>query len=206
MAMNVKWIAEQLKLSRRTQRDLADHLGWDPSAVSRLLKGQRQLQAREIPKIEAFFGVEPRQYRAPVGEPKAGEMLYETDHSPGWMRVPVYGFSGLNNADFSFQDEPVDNLLAHPAQIGHARAFAFYVANSRMEPRYEPGDIIYAVKHRSVKPNRDAIIETKSGEAFLLKIKSLSGDRVVASQTSPARDHIFSAGNIKSIHAVVGIG
>lgn len=50
-----EWIKEQLTQSGKSQRELADALGVDPSAVSRLLGGQRKLHDRELPLLMQFF-------------------------------------------------------------------------------------------------------------------------------------------------------
>lgn len=50
-----EWIKEQLTQSGKSQRELADALSVDPSAVSRLLNGQRKLRDRELPLLLQFF-------------------------------------------------------------------------------------------------------------------------------------------------------
>ena len=49
------WIRDGLAKPGKTQRGLANALGLDPSAVSRLLTGGRQLRAAEIPMVAAYL-------------------------------------------------------------------------------------------------------------------------------------------------------
>lgn len=57
--MGLKWIRDGLRKSGKTQAGLARALGLAPPAVSRLLKGERQLKADEVPVIARYLGVTP---------------------------------------------------------------------------------------------------------------------------------------------------
>ncbi|MGZ0247147.1 MAG: helix-turn-helix domain-containing protein [Alphaproteobacteria bacterium] len=52
------WIRDRLARPGKTQRGLATALGLDPSAVSRLLTGQRQLRAAELPVVSAYLEID----------------------------------------------------------------------------------------------------------------------------------------------------
>ncbi|CAO3426606.1 S24 family peptidase [Azospirillum argentinense] len=60
--MDTDWIKSGLKKPGKTQRGLAAALGLDPAAVSRLLKGERQLKAAELTKIATYLDVVPPQH------------------------------------------------------------------------------------------------------------------------------------------------
>ena len=51
-----EWLRRGLEKPNKTQRGLAKHLGIDPAGVSRLLRGERQLRADELPKVRAYIG------------------------------------------------------------------------------------------------------------------------------------------------------
>jgi phage repressor protein C with HTH and peptisase S24 domain len=63
----IAWIARGLKPDDKTQAGLARAMGIHASGVTRMLKGERQIKAFELPKIAAYLG-EP---------PPGGEMLPE---------------------------------------------------------------------------------------------------------------------------------
>lgn len=50
------WIKEGLKKPGKTQRGLARAMGIDPTGVSRMLAGNREIKANEVPKIRAYLG------------------------------------------------------------------------------------------------------------------------------------------------------
>jgi hypothetical protein len=54
--IELKWLAEQLERPGFSQAGLAKALGRDSSAVSRILSGDRQIKAVEVPVILAYLG------------------------------------------------------------------------------------------------------------------------------------------------------
>jgi len=52
------WIRNGLGKPGKNQRSLAGALGVDPSAISRLLAGTRQLRAAELPVVAAYLEAE----------------------------------------------------------------------------------------------------------------------------------------------------
>lgn len=53
-AFNV-WVAGQLKVQRKTQKQLAEYIGLDVSNVSRRLHGSAEWSLREYLKTQEFF-------------------------------------------------------------------------------------------------------------------------------------------------------
>ncbi|MCL6709206.1 helix-turn-helix domain-containing protein [Pseudomonas sp. R2.Fl] len=51
------WFYEKLAERNASLRDMARFMGLDPSAVSRMLKGERKMSAEEQDQISAFLGV-----------------------------------------------------------------------------------------------------------------------------------------------------
>jgi transcriptional regulator with XRE-family HTH domain len=112
--IDTEWFHRQLDLRSQSVRGLARFLGVDPSAVSRMLKGERKMSADEQDKIAAFLGIgveevaarrrgeplgfsESKQepYLAGIGAPKDEppmKMFREADiiHKDGkrWMEGP----------------------------------------------------------------------------------------------------------------------
>jgi transcriptional regulator with XRE-family HTH domain len=57
-AIDLMWLAEQLERPGFSQAGLAGALGRDPASVSRILKGERQIKANEIPMILGYLKLE----------------------------------------------------------------------------------------------------------------------------------------------------
>lgn len=56
--IDTEWFHRQLDRRNQSVRGLARFLNIDPSAVSRMLKGERKMSAEEQDKIAAFLGIE----------------------------------------------------------------------------------------------------------------------------------------------------
>jgi len=94
-AMDIDWIRQGLARSGKTQRGLARALNVDPSAVSRLLDGKRQLKAAEVPKVAAYLGIPaPTQHGpvplAPDGFPPGGTGRIVEFAAREYAVVPVF--------------------------------------------------------------------------------------------------------------------
>lgn len=74
------WLAEALKLPGRSQADLARRLKVDPSAVNRIVKGQREIKAREMIVIEDYL-------RETTSDPEPGGWYGEIDRSKVWPKL-----------------------------------------------------------------------------------------------------------------------
>jgi len=55
--MDTAWFLSQLDRAGLSQADLARHLRLAPSAVSRMLKGERQMKLLEAAQTASFLGV-----------------------------------------------------------------------------------------------------------------------------------------------------
>lgn len=55
--IDTAWFHRQLDIRNQSVRGLARFLNVDPSAVSRMLKGERKMSAEEQDYVAAFFGV-----------------------------------------------------------------------------------------------------------------------------------------------------
>src|SRR5260370_271334 len=55
--MDAMWFQQALERAGASQADLARHLRLAPSAISRMLKGERQMKLLEAVQVSAFLGV-----------------------------------------------------------------------------------------------------------------------------------------------------
>lgn len=55
--IDTAWFHRQLDIRNQSVRGLARFLKVDPSAVSRMLKGERKMSAEEQDQVAAFFGI-----------------------------------------------------------------------------------------------------------------------------------------------------
>lgn len=192
-----------------TQKGLAERMGLNPAAVNRMLYGRRNIMAEEIPIIEDYLGIRlplsdieyrqdsqavPQQQRRGFGEAGRQEPL----HDPVSM-VPVYG-PGLAKAG------AVDWALRHPAQTGIRDAFAIYVPDDTMAPRYFRGELAYIHPGRPAEQGRDCLVVMKNDAFHLAHLLDQDGKGPKLRQYNPAQDKTQRQDTIAALYAVVGRG
>jgi hypothetical protein len=173
--VDAEWIRNRLRSTGMTQRALAQALELDPSAVSRLLDGSRQLKGQEIPKVIDFFqasssapatgqsdspGVQidsPRpsrtwetfggQHPSRSGRPSSGPRAKQVGQMPTYGLLPAKtgGFYALDALPTEYRPSP-------PQLAGVNDAFALFVPDEKLSPRYRMGEVIY------VHPNKPPIV------------------------------------------------
>ena len=128
--MDTAWIKEALKQPGRNQRGLALAMGIDPSGVSRLLTGARDLKASELKALVGYLGVTPpSQVIGPRGMTEPPEFghshLKGSEVDPASARalpavatlkrdVEVRGVAvGGEDAVFLFNGEVIDYAFFH---------------------------------------------------------------------------------------------
>lgn len=199
-----------------TQRALAQRMGLNPAAVNRMLYGQRRIMAEEIPIIEAYLGVKlDLQYPQDTKPQRIRRGMADNAPAPfeSLAPVPVYGYAaGSDSAGKSSDElnlangEVVDWVQRHPAQIGVRDAFAIYVFSDSMEPRYYRGELIFVHPGRPPEPNKDVVIEMKSGDAFIKRLIKLGDAKIRVRQFNPPADADIPLKDVKAVYSVIGRG
>lgn len=91
-----EWIATGLKKDGKSQSGLANVLGVDRTAVSKILNGTRQVKADEIAKIAAYIGAPPPSRMMPVHYTVgAGQECFAVDSDEPQDYLPISGLWGV---------------------------------------------------------------------------------------------------------------
>lgn len=194
-----------------TQRGLAERMNLNPAAVNRMLYGNRNIRAEEIPVIEDYLGVK-LDLSAPTVEPKPARRGFSDVpqaalHAQDSV-VPVYGYAagslvnGLNLGN----GDVVDWVVRHPAQFGIPGAFAIYVFSDSMEPRYFRGELVYIHPGRPPAAGSDCVIEMKNGDAYLKRFVRQNEDKIRVGQFNPPQEADLPRADIRAVYSVVGRG
>src|SRR5262245_45951243 len=84
--MDVNWFHEALARVGASQADLARHLRLAPSAISRMIKGERQMKLLEAAQIAQFLGQSPEEvmrYAGATPEPGPAPTTPRRGRPPG---------------------------------------------------------------------------------------------------------------------------
>lgn len=205
----------------KTQRGLATALGLDPSAVSRLLTGARQLRAAELPVVAAYlesdapFTVPPTDPSQPTHPPKAGMGAQSAAQWAGARDLPVMGTVVAGSDGMFLMNGQVHDYIERPPSLqGVTSAYAVYVADTSMVPRYFPGETLHIHPGRAVTPGDDTFVVVQirpeaDGEAPRALVKRFlrqTADTLVLEQFNPTRELIFPLTEVESIHLIIWAG
>ena len=220
--MDAMWFQQALERAGSTQADLARHLRLAPSAISRMLKGDRQMKLLEAVQIAAFLGVPQDEVLRRVGagsDPPA--MPSPSASGPARRgRPPRIGISpavrpepipirsagrGGGDQQMFLEDGPI-GYTARPANLGGVRgAYAIYMVGDSMEPRYEQGWLLHVNPFKPPTRGRDVVVY-KSGQAVLIKqFVRWEGDALVLRQLNPPQELRMPRAEVVECHLIVGV-
>jgi phage repressor protein C with HTH and peptisase S24 domain len=127
-------------------------------------------------------------------------------------KLKVLGMAECGADGWSLWNGDVIDLIERPASlVGVPNAYAVYVVGASMEPRYHPGEVVHIHPGRPVDVGAYVLVQRrgKQGEAPLAVIKRLAkrtASKITLEQFNPPRVFDIKAGDIVSIHRVVGSG
>lgn len=221
--MDGPWFHQALERINATQADLARHLRLAPSAVSRMMKGERQMKQLETVQIAEFLGLSPEEVLRHAVEatvpPPAGEMPRGRGRPPstgtssasasGLARTPDQipirsAARGGTDQEMFLEDGPI-GYTPRPASLAGVRsAYAIYMVGDSMEPRYEPGWLLHINPFKPPTRGRDVVVY-KEGQAVLIKqFVGWEGDTLVLRQLNPADTLRIPRNEVRECHLVVG--
>jgi SOS-response transcriptional repressor LexA len=193
--IDAEWIRNRLHITGNTQKALAHALNLDPSAVSRLLDGTRQIKPHEIPRIMEFFQ-NPGSPEQPVesgvrtidyGERQHGAQEALADRHQGKRRryrapsgprpkakaapdLPILGPLVADPRGFyALEVGEAERRPAPPQLTGVTDAYALFIPDDRLAPRYRAGEVIY------IHPSRPATV----GSFVVVRFRSPAGKVVI---------------------------
>jgi phage repressor protein C with HTH and peptisase S24 domain len=183
--MSTKWIKRRLIEVEKTQADLAQVLGLDASAVSRMIKGDRQIKAEELAKLARVLALAPEQVMHRLNEPdgEEGARFQGDAHGP----IPVYrGAEAGEDDDLMFEEGGAGETTPRPPVLdGVKGAFAVWCQGSSMEPKYEPGQRLYVHPNKPLRKNCFVVVRKKNGKGLIKQFLGFEGDRLMLRQLSP---------------------
>lgn len=217
--MDIDTIRKGLEKPGKSQRGLATAMGIDPTAVSRLMKGERKLQLHEVAKVLAYLD-------AAIPESTHKDMQINTfartqsdvastsggkAEGPQNQRLRVLGMAECGSDGWSLFNGDLIETVPMPANlIGVKDAYGVYIQGESMSPRYRPGEIAHIHPHKPVTIGAYVLVQKKpkaAGEPPLAVIKELvrrSGSKITLGQLNPAKTFDLKTDEIVSIHRVVG--
>lgn len=188
-------IRKQLRISGKTQRQLAIALAIDASGVSRLLNGTRMLREDELMRIRAFFDPGATAPARPPATYRLGRAI--DDHGSRRSRpgppprqratgdIPIHTASA-NARVYGGpvrRGEPFFELLStavehrpRPDQLlGVEGASGIFAPGDTLSPRYRSGDTLYVHPTKPATVGSDVLVRRREDKHVAL-LRYLGGD------------------------------
>lgn len=131
----------------------------------------------------------------------------------GARDLPVFA-SAQGGADGMIVAYDPIEWIERPAPLGGVPdAFAMYVVNDSMEPRYRQGDLLLIHPQRPVRRGKDVLVISRDdmdgagGEhsAWIKELVRLEAEQVVLRQLNPASEFTLPRARVAGLHLVVGV-
>lgn len=161
------WIAERLKAVGLRRKDLAAVLGVDPSAITQMIAGRREVRVAEVPKMARALN---------LADPEIWSLLEATQgETAAPQLLPVVGYVGAGAEVVPFDDhamgDGIDKIEAPPG--ASADAVAVLVRGSSMEPVYREGDVIVYERRAddlAALLNRECVVALDDGRVYIKQL------------------------------------
>jgi phage repressor protein C with HTH and peptisase S24 domain len=213
------WWQRHVSSQRGMIARLARQLNIDPSNASRIVTGERTLKRTEAEDIARLLGVPVTEVLVASGmptDPPASALPPPAAALPALntmpLDVPVLGTAACSFGQGAFQLAPdvIDRVRRPPGVAGAADIYAIFVEGDSMEPRYEPGDLVYVSPHRPVRSGDYVVIQLQNGDddtlqAYLKRLISRSDRVVKALQLNPEAEMTFDGQSVRAVHRVLSM-
>lgn len=219
--MDTAWFLAALERAGVTQADLARRLRLAPSAVSRMLKGERQMKLLEAVQVAAFLGVPQEEVLQRAGDPGAAETAASSPREPtrrgrppllssprpaGDPLIPIRSAArGGGEQEMFLADGPIGQTL-RPANLNGVRsAYAIYMVGDSMAPRYEPGWLLHVNPFKPPTRGRDVVVYKKNQAVLIKQFVGWDRDALLLRQLNPPEELRIPRDEVAECHLVVGV-
>jgi phage repressor protein C with HTH and peptisase S24 domain len=215
--MDTIWFQGALDRAGVSQADLARHLGLAPSAVSRMLKGERQMKLLEAVQVAGFLGVSQdeilrhagEESTAPPAEPgRRGRPPRAPSVFPAVRQdaLPIRSAArGGNDQEMFLGDGPI-GYTPRPSNLAGVRdAYAIYMIGDSMEPRYIQGWLLHVNPFKPPTRGRDVVVYKKNQAVLIKQFVGWNDDALVLRQLNPDETLRIPRDEVAECHLVVGV-
>lgn len=184
----LRTLREQRKF---TVRDLARRASTTPAQIQKLEGGSQRITLDWLTRLSAALECLPSEF---LPEP----------HASNDNRMPVYRvYDPLSGGH---RKEKLDGeFVTRPPALTHSStAYAVFMPNGAMEPRFRAGELLYVNPSLPVTAGCSAILEVESGTASVVEIIRVGSTILLFRELNPATEFECDLDQIKSLDRIVG--
>lgn len=221
---------ERIRLAREqaglTQDALGDAVGVTGSAVSQWEKGIVTPDTKRIAAIARKTGTRaewltyesgPMVTSLDAPQPPASPAVDDLLPNVGFVKdappmftsrrdLPVLGFGKAGSLGFFVDNGNHAGIEYRPENLhGVSGAYAIEVRGHSMEPRLEPGWLLFIHPRKPARTGQDVVVQLVDGQALIKTYVRSDDNYLILRQYSPAKDIKIPVSDVESVDLVVGI-
>lgn len=212
-----KRLTEARKKAKLTQAELGQLAGMSQTGIAEIERGATKGSPRILALAKAL-GVSPQWLTgADENGPAAPPFLPDTmGSSIPWQShgdlLPVMGTAEAGpDGVVEWNGDIIDRIPRPPFLANVSGAYAVFVVNDSMWPRYQPSEILYVNPRKPVTVGACAIIQIREGEnpsprALVKQLVKRGGKMTTLLQYNPRKEIDIPTEKIISMHRIVGSG
>lgn len=154
-----------------------------------------------------LVGIEPVPATAGVARPQRtapGAGMSPTVAFDRTRRLPVYGSAQAGPDGQRIEFDPIE-WIDRPDGLREVHgAFAMYVVNDSMEPKYEQGDMLYVHPTRPPRRLSHVVIVKNDGTALVKRLVRAEVDAYVVRQYNPPCEYAIPRAEVQALYLVLG--
>ena len=211
--MDTNWFQQATIRAGVSQADVARHLALAPSAVSRMLKGERQMKLNEAVQVASILGVsqdEVLRYAGAVPDrpaPSQPVRRGRPPRSPGLASIPSRseaipirgGAPAGGDEDMFVTDAPIGWTTRIASLSGVRDAYAIYMTGSAMEPRYSQGWLLQVNPFKPPLPGRDVVVHKTNRACVVGQFLRWDRDTLLLRPTHPKGNYASQAPTLPNV-------
>ncbi|WP_298983351.1 helix-turn-helix domain-containing protein [uncultured Roseibium sp.] len=148
-----EWLETEMNRHGLKRIDLADALGVAPSAITGILKGTRRISTEEAKVINEWVNSSKEKVVA---------------SAPARAATVPLRLLKKDGGKYTFAGKAVGTTPSLPSQINDKGAYAVVQVGFEMAPKYEQGDVLYAVSDRPARIG-DYVVATLTDKSVLIR-------------------------------------
>ena len=219
--MDAQWFQQALERAGASQADLARHLRLAPSAISRMLKGERQMKILEAVQTAQFLNATQEEVLRHAGAetppmaprtepprrgrpPKAGSL--PPGAPPRAEPIPIRSAArGGGEQQMFLEDGPIGYTARPNNLVGVRGAYAIYMVGDSMEPRYQQGWLLHVNPFKPATRGRDVVVYKEDKAVLIKQFVRWDNDALVLRQLNPESEIRIPRSEVGECHLVVGV-
>ena len=196
-------LSEKMRDAGVNAAELARRVETTRQQIGRLKNGQRRMTKEWAERIAPHLDCSPAELLF-EGETTVAKIPAPTDGT----QIPVFASAQAGPDGMTIDSDPIDYTPSPPQLLGVKAAFAVYVVNDSMEPKYRQGDMLWIDPSRPAIQNDYVLIELapEDGErrALVKQLVKFNAEELVVKQYNPATEVEIDVSTVVRVWLIAG--